>query len=98
MFSEGQNDLNEGLQDLVTAMEAGRDRDWKLTELEGRYGKLAAQIVAFRADIVERRVAFRLAQDEDAQTFAEVVAGVESGGSSSLAQLMREFRAGSAQQ
>lgn len=84
--------LHESLVDLVEAMEAGRASAWGLEELGDRYEGLAAHIVAFRADIIDQRAAFRLGQDEDEQTFAEILAGLRSEGNDGFADLMAQFR------
>ena len=84
--------LRASLADLVDAMEEGRPHPWRLDEVGERYDQLAARIVAFRADIIDRRAAYRLGQDEDEQTFADIVAGLRAEGEESLAALMTDFR------
>ena len=91
-FDEDESSLEKSLQDLVQAMEHGRADAWRLDELGDRYFGLAKRIIAFRAEIVGARPAFRLCQDEDDETFADIVAGLRSDGNDRLADMMVEAR------
>lgn len=67
------------LRDLVGAMEQGRLRAWSIEEMGPRYSQLARGIVAFRARIVERRVKFKLGQDERDAEYADIVGALGGG-------------------
>ena len=89
---EDQQELRDGLADLVEAMEKGRADPWRLEELGDRYEPLASRIVAFRAEVEAARPAFRLGQDEDVQTFSEILTGLRADGNDDVAALMERFR------
>lgn len=89
---ESAEDIEQVLHDLVEASELGRPKSWKVEELGERYQSLARHIVAFKATIEDSRAAFRVAQDEDDETFADVLHGLESEGQTSMPALMRSFR------
>lgn len=86
-------ELRRGLSDLVLAMESGRPDAWSIEELGGRYEMLARQIVPFRAAVRSCRAAFRLCQDENDETFADLLAGLDAEGSRDIAGRMRSARA-----
>ena len=65
------------LQDLVNAMETGRDA-WSPAEMGARYAMLANRIVAFRANIVQRRVKLKLGQDERDDVFADICTAMDA--------------------
>jgi len=67
------------LEDLVNAMEAGRENAWHPAEMGARYSLLANRIVAFRANIVQRRVKFKLGQDERDDVYADICAAMDAG-------------------
>ena len=73
-------------------MENGRPAKWRLEEVDERYEGLARRIIPFRATILSQRVAFRLAQDEDQQTFEDVLSGLRGDGEETMASLMEAFR------
>jgi transcriptional regulator len=66
------------LGDLVGAMESGRPNAWSPAEMGARYEMLAQRIIAFRAVIQERRVRFKLGQDERDDVFRDIVAALET--------------------
>lgn len=86
--------LKQSLSDLVLAMEAGRPDAWSIDELGERYEILARRIVPFRASVRSFRAAFRLCQDEDEETFEDLLAGLEAQGCRELARRMRLARGG----
>jgi transcriptional regulator len=91
-FDDTGASLRSNLADLVDAMEAGRPDPWTLDELGERYDRLAAGIIAFSADIVASREAFRLGQNEDAASFADILSGLSSEGNLDLVSMMEAHR------
>lgn len=91
-FDESGEALRANLADLIDAIESGRPRPWSLEELGERYEALARGIIAFRARIVGTRAAFRLGQDEDAGSFADIVKGLAAEGKPELAAMMEVNR------
>jgi predicted FMN-binding regulatory protein PaiB len=78
-FVEDDADILHLLQDLVSAMEAGRPNAWRIDELGPRYKLLSRRIIGFRARVLEARPAFKLGQDERGDTFSEILAGLGEG-------------------
>ena len=68
------------LAELTGAMEAARPAAWKPADMGARYALLASRIVAFRALVLERRVRFKLGQDERDDVYADIVAGLGAEG------------------
>jgi transcriptional regulator len=91
-FTESPDELRSGLNDLVDAMELGRPNPWRLEEVGARYDRLARGIISFRATILSQRVAFRLGQNEDGETFEDVLTGLRGEAKESIVSLMEEFR------
>ena len=85
--------LEAHLRDLVGAMEAGRPNAWSVDEMGARYASLSQRIVAFEARVVETRARFKLGQDERADVFTDIVAGLEREGAPDLLAWMRDFDA-----
>jgi len=81
------------LADLVGAMERDRPKAWSIEEGGPRYEKLVHGIVAFRARILERRVKFKLAQDERAGEYADIVEALESSSQHELLEWTRRCNA-----
>jgi transcriptional regulator len=54
-----------------------------------RYEGLVEQVIAFRAHIVRSTARFKLGQDEDPQSFAEIVDAMDN---TALANAMRDQR------
>jgi len=79
------------LRDLIGAMEAGRDRPWRQEEMGPRYQRLARGIIGFRGRVVERRPRFKLGQDERADVFPEILAGLARDGAGELRAWMESF-------
>lgn len=65
------------LADLVGAMEQGRPGPWQPGEMGARYASLAKRILAFRATVAERRVKFKLGQDERDDVYGEITATLD---------------------
>jgi transcriptional regulator len=81
------------LGDLVGAIESGRPSAWSPAEMGARYELLAQRIIAFRAVIQERRVRFKLGQDERDDVFHDIVAALEAEGATRLSAWMKRANA-----
>jgi transcriptional regulator len=79
-FTEGPDDTNALLSEQVDTMELGRPNAWSVPEMGSRYERLVSGIVGFRAHIRERRVKFKLGQDERDAEYADITAALSSGG------------------
>lgn len=77
------------LGDLVEAMEDGRPEAWSTAEMGARYDRLSRDVIGFRADIRDRRVVFKLGQDEPASLFTQILQGLDTDGQHDLAAWMR---------
>lgn len=91
-FTESPDELRSRLNDLVDAMELGRPNSWRLEEVGERYESLARRIIPFSASILSQRVAFRLGQNEDEETFEDVLTGLRADGEEAIVAMMEEFR------
>lgn len=89
--SEDTADIAGELEALVTAMEAGRPDGWALAEMGERYARLAQGVTALRGRITATRSTFKLGQDEAPHDFAQLLAGLVSGGEHQLVAWMRDF-------
>jgi transcriptional regulator len=65
------------LADLAGAMETGRSGAWDPREMGNRYATLANRILAFRATVIERRVRFKLGQDERDDVYGDITAALD---------------------
>jgi transcriptional regulator len=90
-FLDTPQDLDRIVRDLVDAMEAGRQRAWRVEDMHARYRLLLQQIIPFRATVVDIRAKFKLGQDERDDTWPEILRGVAAGGNDALLQMMRDF-------
>lgn len=77
------------MRDLVDAMESGRQDAWNLEEMGSRYRQLARGVVGFHAHIRERRVKFKLGQDERDAEYADIVAALGREGEDDLLAWMQ---------
>jgi transcriptional regulator len=93
-YTEDLAETKEILRDLVGAMERDRTDAWAIEEGGARYDKLVHGIIAFRARILERRVKFKLAQDERAGEYADIVQALEAAGERELLEWTRRSNAG----
>ncbi|MDR7191969.1 FMN-binding negative transcriptional regulator [Luteimonas terrae] len=91
--SEDAADIAEELDAMVNSMEAGRPNAWALPEMGERYARLAQGVTALRGRIIETRATFKLGQDEAPHDFAQLIAGLVSGGEHALVDWMRAFDA-----
>ena len=93
-FSEDEAFTRAVMTDLIGAMEAGRDKAWRLEDMGERYDRILRGIVAFRATVIETRPAFKLGQDERDDVYTEILAGLEADGDGEVAALMRVHNPG----
>ncbi len=84
------------LEDLVDAMETGRENAWSAAEMGTRYSELAGRIVAFRAHIVRRHVKFKLGQDERDDVYADICAALDASDDPALGTWMKRANIGRA--
>ncbi len=62
---------------------------WSAAEMGERYEIFANRIVAFRANIVQRRVKLKLGQDERDDVYADICTAMDAGGNPDLSSWMR---------
>lgn len=89
-FLSGGEGLRTVLEDLVAAMEAGREQPWQIEDMGQRYEQLAARIAGFIAHVVEVTPRFKLGQDERSDVFADMCRGLERAGQQDLVDWMRD--------
>jgi transcriptional regulator len=82
---------DDALRLLAEALEGTGPDAWHPGLIGERYDRLVAHIVAFRAEVLATHATFKLGQDEDAASFAEIV---EEIGDDRLAQMMVGQRPG----
>lgn len=92
-FTDDPDVTREMVRDLVDAMELGRPRSWSVDEMGARYERLVSGIVAFRARILERRVKFKLGQDERDAEFTDIARALHAGGELELLEWMNRCNA-----
>ncbi len=85
-------ELNDrALAVLIEALEGDGPGAWKAGMMGDRYDRLLPHIVAFRAKVLSTHATFKLGQDEDDASFAEIV---EAAHDPQLARMMVEQRRG----
>jgi predicted FMN-binding regulatory protein PaiB len=67
------------ISEQVATMELGQPNAWSVPEMGSRYERLVSGIVGFRAHIRERRVKFKLGQDERDAEYADITTALASG-------------------
>jgi transcriptional regulator len=82
------------MRDLVDAMESGRPGGWSMDEAGPRRERLLPGIVAFRAQIVERRAKFKLGQDERDSEYRDIRAALSVAGEDDLLAWMERCAKG----
>ena len=87
------HDIDAELDALVTQMEAGRDKAWRMSEMGERQARLAQGVIALQADIVSVQATFKLGQDERRHDFDQIVQGLQRDGEGRVADWMRAFDA-----
>lgn len=93
-FVEDTERTDALMRDLVDAMEAGREQAWHHDEMGPRYRRLVSGVIGFHAHIHERRVKFKLGQDERDSEYGDIVAALGAGGDATLLAWMQEANAG----
>jgi transcriptional regulator len=88
-FAEGEGAPHDALERLVAHMEQGRPGAWSSRDMGPRYEQLAKAVIAFRARIVATQAKFKLGQNERADVFEDILAGLERSGSFELLEAMR---------
>lgn len=91
VFRPGQN--HAALQHLVRRLEGTGPDAWSTERMGERYAELSERIIAFDADIRSVDATFKLGQDESAEAFEDIVAGLDN---ADLVAWMRRFRDSSA--
>lgn len=71
--------VDDALERLADAMEQDRPDAWSPAEMGERYARLSRGVVAFQADVVRLEGRFKLGQDERADVYADIVAGLGDG-------------------
>lgn len=79
------------LQALSAAHEAGRPQAWQVDELGERYAALAARVAVFHAEPLSLRGRFKLGQDERADVYHDILAGLRQAGEQPLCEWMQRF-------
>ncbi len=93
-FDEDPAFARHVLDNIIGAMEAGRERAWSIPEMGERYDRILRGIVPFRAAVVAARPTFKLGQDERDDVYADILAGLETDGEAEMAALMRTHNPG----
>ena len=70
-------ETDESVRRLAAFLERDRPDPWTPDDMGPRRAELAKRIVAFRARVIETHARFKLGQDENPQTFDEIVAGLD---------------------
>jgi len=94
VFVEDPAMLRSILADLVDAMEAGREKPWRIEEMGRRYAELSARIIGFIAHVRDTRERYKLGQDEPEDVYADLLGGLESEGHDELVEWMKRFNPG----
>jgi transcriptional regulator len=71
VFNPDDND--RVIRALSEHLEADRPDGWRVEALGDRYAALLPRVIAFRAQVTKTSARFKLGQDEDAQTFSEIL-------------------------
>lgn len=75
----------EAIVELVGELEGTDENAWTVERMGARFEGMTKRVVAFRAEVVSQKAQFKLGQDEDPETFLEIV---KAQGSSPLAEAM----------
>jgi transcriptional regulator len=82
-------EIDEALRAMAAHLEGHRSDSWVPTEMGARYADMRRYIIGFRAHVQAAHATFKLGQDEDAATFAEITAAL---GETSLGRWMSTQR------
>ena len=88
-FDEGGSAPHAALERLVAHMERGRPQAWSSRDMGPRYAQLAKAVVAFRARIVSTQAKFKLGQNERADVYEDILAGLARNGRFDLVDAMK---------
>lgn len=69
------DEIDAALEQLAAHLEAGRGDPWTPAHMGERYFQLREHIIAFRAHVEHVHATFKLGQDENPQTFGEIIQG-----------------------
>lgn len=83
----------DSVRTLTDRMEREHARPWAVEELGPRLERLARATVPFRARVLETRAKFKLGQNENLTTLADILAALDGTGQHGLASRMREANA-----
>jgi transcriptional regulator len=87
-FAEHEDETAKAIELPLDAVEGKEPARWRSHELGDRYNRLLRGVIGFRAKVVDARVKFKLGQNEHDDVFADIVAGLQRTGNTSLAQAM----------
>lgn len=87
-FDEGASAPHAALDGLVRHMERDRPDAWHAREMGPRYDRLAEAVIAFRARVLRTQAKFKLGQNERADVFEDILAGLRGVGDTALATAM----------
>lgn len=93
-FFEDRESLEDLLDDLIGAMEAGRPKAWGAAEMGARFERLLTGIVGFEAMVVGENTRFKLGQDERDDVYADIVRGLRDEGETAVLRWMTRFNPG----
>ena len=83
------DEIDVAIRSMAAHLERDRTDPWVPTEMGPRYAELRKYIIGFRAQVRRAHATFKLGQDEDAKTFAEITAAL---GEAPLANWMNTQR------
>lgn len=90
-FDESPDAIHEALTRLVAHVERDRPAAWSETEMGARYAQLSRAVVAFRARVTATVAKFKLGQNERADVYEDILAGLAGTGQQALADAMRRM-------
>jgi transcriptional regulator len=93
-FTQSADKLSDHLNDLVGAMEAGRNRAWSPKDMGARFEMLAKRVTGFDAVILERRVKFKLGQDERDDVYHDIMSALAAAADPELYEWMKRSNPG----
>ena len=88
-FFDDARATTDVVRDLVAAMESRRPAAWSIEDMGPRYERLVSGIIAFRAPVRERRVKFKLGQDERDSEYVDIVRALAASGQDELLEWMQ---------
>ena len=88
-FTDDADTTRDVIGDLVEAMERDRPAAWSMDDAGPRYPQLVRGVIAFRARILERRVKFKLGQDERDSEYADIAQALAATGQQELLEWMQ---------